>query len=562
MLWKITLPLLLTVVACSTATQEDPCSGEGISAADEALAAGSLMSAKSLYEQQINLGCKAPLGEQAESGLSLLDEAPSSDKLVNFLRLRGWTDWALDILLARYSDQEEAKSLLCMTLHRMSEGEDIALSDQAKRQAQYVACLQHLTPPEPLRELRGLARLTSLASTDAERIGGLGVDNVSELFSTCLQPPTLQPTLTAACDDPFPVGSISRLAGLTAAALELSEEIPDAQDSATCLRKVGLDACFRALQDGCSCAEWQIVQPALWDALGPSPGAATIDEVRDSTLIHLEDREPPWICDRDSIMGLRDDPTALQALRLLYVTLAQASSLGSADVRSSGPKGAALDTNEDFSCAHRISCELGDLAGLASFFPGHSVQECPVLDEDVCGDGELDKDEECDDGNRSDSDACTNKCKLAECGDGFVHKGHEACDDNNRRSNDGCSRTCALEGCGDGTKQRGEECDDGNTINSDQCTNECKIPRCGDGIVHPKEECDDGNKSNQDRCTNLCKKAICGDGFVEYRVEECDPRALLRLPAHFRCTRSCKLKNILHRPRPARFVTTLDHPPG
>jgi hypothetical protein len=39
--------------------------------------------------------------------------------------------------------------------------------------------------------------------------------------------------------------------------------------------------------------------------------------------------------------------------------------------------------------------------------------------------------EACDDGNRSDADACLNTCKPAVCGDGVLQEGVEACDDGN-----------------------------------------------------------------------------------------------------------------------------------
>ena len=46
----------------------------------------------------------------------------------------------------------------------------------------------------------------------------------------------------------------------------------------------------------------------------------------------------------------------------------------------------------------------------------------------MCGNGVREGDEECDDGNTDNTDGCTNACKLAACGDGFVHAGVEQCD--------------------------------------------------------------------------------------------------------------------------------------
>jgi cysteine-rich repeat protein len=54
-----------------------------------------------------------------------------------------------------------------------------------------------------------------------------------------------------------------------------------------------------------------------------------------------------------------------------------------------------------------------------------------------CGDGHLDAGEQCDDGNRSDTDACLSSCRWARCGDGHVRQGVEECD-----GTPGCSAGC------------------------------------------------------------------------------------------------------------------------
>jgi len=46
----------------------------------------------------------------------------------------------------------------------------------------------------------------------------------------------------------------------------------------------------------------------------------------------------------------------------------------------------------------------------------------------VCGDGEVDDDEECDDGNDSDVDGCLGTCTIARCGDGVIRRDVETCD--------------------------------------------------------------------------------------------------------------------------------------
>jgi len=108
----------------------------------------------------------------------------------------------------------------------------------------------------------------------------------------------------------------------------------------------------------------------------------------------------------------------------------------------------------------------------------------------VCGNGLVEGDEDCDDGNVITTDACVN-CRGAVCGDGFVQAGQEACDD-------------------------------GNTVDEDDCTSDCEDARCGDGFVQTDvEACDDGNDDTTDDCVN-CRKAVCGDGFIQATEEACD----------------------------------------
>lgn len=59
--------------------------------------------------------------------------------------------------------------------------------------------------------------------------------------------------------------------------------------------------------------------------------------------------------------------------------------------------------------------------------------------------------------------------------------------------------------CGDGIVDPDEECDDGNFDDTDECRNNCTIPICGDEIVDPGEECDDGNMEDGDGCNAFCE---------------------------------------------------------
>jgi cysteine-rich repeat protein len=108
-----------------------------------------------------------------------------------------------------------------------------------------------------------------------------------------------------------------------------------------------------------------------------------------------------------------------------------------------------------------------------------------------CGDGALDAFEECDDGNAVSTDACTDACLDAVCGDGITWTGVEECDDGNADPTDGCD-ACRLPVCGDGVRAGGEECDDGNAIAGDGCT-ACTIDSvlCGAGGLRATVAYDD-----------------------------------------------------------------------
>lgn len=94
--------------------------------------------------------------------------------------------------------------------------------------------------------------------------------------------------------------------------------------------------------------------------------------------------------------------------------------------------------------------------------------------ENVCGDGDKESPEECDDGNLRSGDGCSSTCGVELCGNSLVDL-NEQCDDGNLQGNDGCNRYCQIEFCGDRIIQepRGEECDDGNGIPGDGCSSSC-----------------------------------------------------------------------------------------
>jgi len=134
-----------------------------------------------------------------------------------------------------------------------------------------------------------------------------------------------------------------------------------------------------------------------------------------------------------------------------------------------------------------------------------------------CGDGIIAGDEACDDGNAigNPKDGCGATCQLdlpeptedsgwicpvlnmscqrTVCGNGNP-EGSEQCDDGNNDSGDGCSPFCRREpicptgggacttACGDGMLLQvdidaGQECDDGNTVAGDGCSATCKVEK-------------------------------------------------------------------------------------
>ena len=140
-----------------------------------------------------------------------------------------------------------------------------------------------------------------------------------------------------------------------------------------------------------------------------------------------------------------------------------------------------------------------------------------------CGDGVVDDDEECDDGDENADDAaCTLACEAALCGDGNVWAGVEECDDGNTDNADNCVDGCLNATCGDGYVGPGESCDDGNDVDNDECSNNCALPSCGDGLVQMGEECDDGNADETDACTSLCAPPSCMDGLVSGAESDVD----------------------------------------
>jgi cysteine-rich repeat protein len=198
---------------------------------------------------------------------------------------------------------------------------------------------------------------------------------------------------------------------------------------------------------------------------------------------------------------------------------------------------------------------------------GPDTAVAPVLP--VCGDGEVNGEDECDDGNGTSGDGCENDCTFSctadvECADENLCNGDELCADDTRACVPGADvddgtpclgalaeanacrgGSCAPTTCGDGLLDVGEDCEDRNLGTGDGCENDCTFS-CVE-----ETDCDDGESCTRDFCTlNVCESvtsvdatlcdrdmddmtrdlciggtcvpSLCGDGFHDMPVEACD----------------------------------------
>ncbi len=130
----------------------------------------------------------------------------------------------------------------------------------------------------------------------------------------------------------------------------------------------------------------------------------------------------------------------------------------------------------------------------------------------VCGNGMVEGDEGCDDGNSDNTDSCPDDvagggtCQPASCGDGHVHAGEESCD------GEGCRADCGgvvADDCGPGGDGvAGEEVCDG-------LDGDC------DGVVDGTLELDTGEVVSVCTCDVADAGADCDDDGVDNGVDLC-----------------------------------------
>jgi cysteine-rich repeat protein len=198
------------------------------------------------------------------------------------------------------------------------------------------------------------------------------------------------------------------------------------------------------------------------------------------------------------------------------------------------------------------------------------LQGCPV-----CGNGELDGGESCEDGNTQDGDGCSHDCQDEACvAQTSGYPNVPLCDDGDGCTVDTCeSSTCQhVASCDDGIDCTADSCDaqnecvhtidDGACNDDNPCTNDiCSLGARGCVNVNNTDTCDDGIACTiNDRCnagvcsggancpegqtcnpnSGQCQEGgVCGDGLVD-GLEECDDGDTLWSPGES-CGADCLL---------------------
>ena len=174
-----------------------------------------------------------------------------------------------------------------------------------------------------------------------------------------------------------------------------------------------------------------------------------------------------------------------------------------------------------------------------------------------CGDGVVEGNEECDDGNTTNGDGCDNDCKftclstdptrdcastnvcvaMGTCGTTHVCTAGAAVSNGTACTGGMCeSGTCTVASCVNAAKCAA--CTTG-FCNGGGATGTCNASTCGDGCVDPSkgEQCDPPNGTTcSATCQTIAVTAVCGNGVIE-AGEQCDDGNLLDLDG---CDSKCK----------------------
>ncbi len=162
----------------------------------------------------------------------------------------------------------------------------------------------------------------------------------------------------------------------------------------------------------------------------------------------------------------------------------------------------------------------------------------------TCGNGVVDEDEQCDDGNSDDGDGCENDCSFT-CSDAISDCPADAVGDCQRpvciavSAGAVCATEtdesdfpddgdpCTADRCEGSTpghtdRDDGYPCENGAGDSGDYCRQGiCIDPVCGDGVEGPLEQCDDADTESGDGCAWDCTLEACGNGDLDI-YEDCD----------------------------------------
>lgn len=249
-----------------------------------------------------------------------------------------------------------------------------------------------------------------------------------------------------------------------------------------------------------------------------------------------------------------------------------------------------LTTTIDEPCVSITNCtEAVEYLSEISNQSFNAATYCPTAT--GCGDGFLQRGEECDDGNSFNNDGCSATCDDEQAGTicgNYILEGDEQCDDGNNTAGDGCGEYCSIEDqvicmsnncqdsietissvfnisglsanqfceefrmCGNGRRDSGEACDYNDTSDPRrlQCTALCRYEVrgwCGNGTREAGEQCEDGNLRNGDGCSSTCRKETqtqCNLDGVWSVGESCDSSFAdmgRYIPSGFECE-GCRIK--------------------
>jgi hypothetical protein len=151
-----------------------------------------------------------------------------------------------------------------------------------------------------------------------------------------------------------------------------------------------------------------------------------------------------------------------------------------------------------------------------------------------CGDGVVQADEQCDEGEaNADDGACTTQCQPAKCGDKLLQAGVELCDDGiNNGEYGSCAADCSdlAAHCGDKILDAVEACDD--DAPESGCLPDCTVAQSCKQIrdAYPDAELADGvykiQRAAKEPFKVLCDMDADGGGytFLKYAVDEAEPK--------------------------------------